>query len=193
MTLEEILRNVDILVPNSLPTDIKIQWINQINRQLFRDYPLPEAFYLFQAQNGVQLYELPPDCPEDRIKKVTIGERDFDYHPITSDDSPERFWTIVSGRLLIHPAPKTEETGMVYYKQRPIDLTINDIDKEVGFNQDYQNLMVFGCCELVALSNPDTFQLSSTYAAKFADLAEKANRDITKFRSKNVRVVNRWA
>jgi hypothetical protein len=39
MNLQEIIEDADLLVPNSLPITRKVGWVNQIQRQLYREIP----------------------------------------------------------------------------------------------------------------------------------------------------------
>jgi UDP-N-acetyl-D-mannosaminuronic acid transferase (WecB/TagA/CpsF family) len=39
MNLQEIIEDADLLVPNSFPITRKVRWVNQIQRQLYREVP----------------------------------------------------------------------------------------------------------------------------------------------------------
>jgi hypothetical protein len=196
MLLQEILDQIDIFVPNALPNDIKIKFINQVQRQLFRDYPATESIYRFITTEEDQLYPLPDDCPEDRIVRVVINEDDQDFIPIAeeglySDDA--EFWTISSGQLLINPLRDAGLVGYVYYKPRPTELSEDNLEEEPTFPEDFHELLVYGAAKRVsyALPKPDMAK-AQAMDTEYSRLAEKADLVLRK-KMDTVRIVRSWS
>lgn len=193
MKLSDVLNTVDTLVPNALPTSLKIQWVNQIMNQLHRDYPFPDAVHPFQTVVGEAAYILPFDVSEDRIAHLVIGEEEYPYSPLAVTDTYDKFWAVVvTGDILIHPVPKKVEDGVLYYRPRPVQMTEADLDDTPSFPADYHELLVFGVAARVAKVSKDTLDLVSMYEADFQQLAEKANRMLTKRKPKTVTIMRAW-
>lgn len=195
MNLQEILTTVDTMVPNTLPPGIKIQWINHIQNQLFRDYPVPEAIYPFRTQLGKQFYTLPEDCAEDRIKELVIGKETYPYVEQGAETNypPERFCSIVTGTLFVHPKPDRAESAFLSYKPRPVQMTADKLEAVPSFPKDYHELLVWGCASRVAKTNPEQLNLANVFDMDFQRLAAKADKDLRKKKQKQVTVSRAWS
>lgn len=194
MKLYEIIESVDILVPNSVPAAEKIKWINNIQRTLYRDYPVPEAVQPLIIKPGVQFYPLPENCAEDRITEVVINDRTYPYITRRPDneDSGDYFCTFVAGTLMIYPPPAMNTVGYLYFKPRPVTLTTDDMQKEPEFPADFHELLVFGCASRVALTKPETTGQSQEFDLKYRQLAEKADLVLQRKRTSTVNITRRW-
>lgn len=191
MKLSEILEQVDTLVPNSINVSTKVAWINHVQNQLYRDYPLPEAVHLFNLRAGQSLYVLPDDCPEDRIEEVVIND---DHYPfVTGGEADGRFCTIVAGTLMVNPTPTELGIGFLFYKQRPTQFSVSDMNAETNFPVDFQELLVFGCASRVAKSNPSTVNLAVVFDQDYRILAEKADLVLKRKQTNRVNIIRKWA
>lgn len=194
MNVQEMLDQVNMMVPNSLPDSLKISWFNQVQNQLFRDHQVPAAASLLVTEPGKKIYPLPDDCPEDRITQVVLQNRTYPYVPQAADAEfgPDAFCTIVIGQLLIHPVPEQAVNALVYYKPRPVQLSIDELDAVPTFPADYHELLVLGCASRVAKTDPNMLSLASVFDADFLRLADKADRDLTKVKPKATTFVRSW-
>jgi hypothetical protein len=113
MTLQEIIDEVDNnwLVGNTVTTATKVLHLNRIQNELYRSVNFPnDIAYLLQVAS-THFYNLPADCPPDRIKQVVVvnssGEETvFDYMDIAAQgEAPDEFWSIVDDKLYLYPAP----------------------------------------------------------------------------------------
>lgn len=193
MKLLEIVETVDTLVPNSVPLTTKIGWVNQIQNQLFRDYPVPEAVYAFAVQRDQQFYTLPKDCPQDRISELVIDNRKFPFVPrIDSEVVEDYFCSIVSGTLMIYPNPTTQALGFLYYKPRPVQMTADMMEEEPSFPSDFHELLVFGTASRVAKTKPDTLGQAQQFDMDYRLLAEKADLVLRGSKPNKVAITRRW-
>jgi len=190
MTLQEILDDVDSRIANSVSISKKVKWINLVQRQLFRDYPLPEAIDRFNTVPNLAVYPLPNDCAEDRITNVTVGGDKYDYQS-PNEEAHGQFWTIIVGQLMIYPTPTSVKEVMLYYRPRHNELSENNLDEVPNFPEDYHELLVYGCAERVAQVQRDV-DMVNNFAASFAELAEKARRKFKKQQPRRV-IARRWA
>lgn len=192
MKLSEILAQVDTMVPNSLTASTKVAWINHVQNQLFRDYPLPEKVHFFSVLTGRSLYELPDDCPEDRIRELVVDGITYPFMPIGPEESLERFCTIANGDLLIYPVPINPSTGVLFYKARPIQLAEANMEEVTNFPADFQELLVLGCAARVAKATPEQNGLASVLDQDFRVLAEKADLVLRQKMPRQVTLIRRW-
>lgn len=196
MLLQEILDAVDSYIPNALHNPLKIGFINQIQRQLYRDYPVPEATYRFVTDGFNQLIVLPSDCAEDRITKVVMDEEDLPYIPLADSDQvseTEEFWTIVDGVMLINPSGTADRIAYVYYRPRAFELSEDNLGEAPTFPEDFHELLVFGCAKRVALALPvpDTTKIQ-VFDTEYHRLAEKADLVLRKPKQTQVRIHRAW-
>ena len=189
MTVQEILADVDDRIANEISAETKIRWINQIQRELFRDYPLPEDVYLFETIPNLQFYELPADCAVDRITNVVVGTTQYPYVSF-SETAPFCFWTFIAGYLFLYPVPNEVLSVSIYYKPRPNELTSGNLQEKPNFPEDYHELLVYGCAIRVSqyLNEPNR---EVSFTTSFQMLAEKARREFKKPRPRKV-MVERW-
>lgn len=195
MNLQEILTTVDTMVPNNLPIGIKVQWINHVQNQLFRDYPVPETAYTFNTVIGQQLYPLPDDCSEDRLTSLVLDGDTVPYIApgLDYDVASETFFTLVSSLMMLFPEPIKVLPVFLYYKPRPVQLAETSLNVIPTFPKDYHELLVLGCASRVAKSmGPDQFSIAGILDSDFRDLAAKADRDLKKIRPKRVLTVRSW-
>lgn len=191
MILSEILEQVDTMVPNALSQAIKVSWVNQIQNQLYRDYPFPEAIMQFTVNSGQSLFVLPSDCPEDRIEEVIINEEHYPFLPQNASIDGQ-FCTVVAGTLMIYPEPTAVGTGYLFYKQRPTQLSATDLTVESNFPVDFHELLVLGCASRVAKTSPDTLNLASVFDQDYRILAEKADLVLRRKLPNKVSIVRNW-
>jgi hypothetical protein len=187
LTVEKIL-NYSRIPPNTISAAEKVRWLNQVQRQLFRDYPLPESVYRFDTVAGVAIYPLPDDCPEDRITKITVGGY---YYPFQaySEEAGSYFWTIVAGQLMIYPTPETSGTEiLIYCAPRPNELSESNLNAVPNFPEDYHELLVYGLAKRIAQARQDV-ALVNNFEADYQELAREANKEFKKQRPKQVLVL----
>lgn len=113
LTIQEILAQVDdLLVPNSLTDAQKVQMLNAIQRQLYREVDFPNAVERIYLTADVALYALPSNCPADRIRHLVISdgtdEMEYPYKNFAAKvaSSTQRWYTIYADtQILLNPTP----------------------------------------------------------------------------------------
>lgn len=195
MLLSEILQEVSVMAPSDIPLNMQISWINQIQRELFRDYPLPEAAFTLTINPGEQFFALPDNCPEDRILSLVIDDKEIPFIEQFSEveaGSRECFYSIALGELFIYPEPKHAATGVLYYRPRPRDLTVIDMSAAPDFPEDFHGLLAIGCAARIAAITPNLVNVYGALQGQYMALKEKADLMLTKRRQKRVYVARNW-
>jgi hypothetical protein len=190
MLLKEILEDADLLVNNALSQDQKIRYFNQVQRALFRDYPLKEEAYYFVAVPGIALYDLPPDCDEDFVISIYLDGMEYTYQT-PNDPASGTVYTFTNGKLFIQPTPNKQVDGYIYYKSKPIDVSLTDLDKEPAFLKDFHQLYVLGLAAKFALIGKD-YKTADELEVRFQNLARDAMTKMGRIKLKKTRIVRGW-
>jgi hypothetical protein len=186
MYVHEILTEVDLLVDNSLSSTHKIRYINQIQRQLFRDYRMKTSADFGVTVPGTALYELPSDCQEDNLLEVSVGGNRYDEAG-SDERAAGNVYTVVNHALLLQPTPTGEEEIYLYYYARPTELTESDMEAKPELSEDYHDLLIIGCAEKVALAMKDhaiAKELTARYGMLLREALVKLSPKIKKVRIK---------
>lgn len=190
MLLKEILFDANLLVPNSINDEIKVGWLNQIQRQLYRDFSFPDTSFAFLAEQGVNLYPIPENCSRERITALTIGEEEYKY--VTVDDTAKQnSWSIVDNMLWIYPTPQTSSQAYLNYRPRPDDMRLDMQDVEPQFPVDFHEILVFGIAARIARAGQDATK-AAEMNEQFMVLHDKAMKDLKPSRQKGVRQSRAW-
>jgi len=144
VTTGEILNLVDDLVKNSLSNEKKVIFLNLAQTELYKDYPLPEKMGRFNTVVGQSFYDLPDDCPEDRILWVTLDGKKYEYQsPEEEYQDEKRFWAIAIGELFISE-PDSVVEGVIYYRPSPTALSASSLTAAPDFPPDLHELLALG-------------------------------------------------
>lgn len=191
MNLQQILNEVKLLTPVSADvTDDQLMLrINQVQRKLFRELVLPDKMVGFSSTPGIPFYDLPVDCPEDRIKNVIVDG--MTYALISPEDKkpPLEFATVALNKLYLYPNPSNVVDVYLYYRPRYTDVI--SMDQVPDLPEDYHELLVFGCCQWVAATQRDVDMVNNMQSEYDALLAE-AKKYFRAFTPKKVRIAESW-
>ena len=192
MTLQEIIDQIDINVPNSLPLSTKIGFVNRIIEEYYRDHPVPDAVYPFITVPGQDFYELPPNCPEDRITKIVVDEKTYAYRDLRA---PQTYfsWSIVAEHVQLYPRPERALDAFIFFRPRPEGMTESDLNTIPGFAYDFQEMLVYGGSQrvAVAMAKPD-YERAAYYERQFEKVRDLADRRLRKPSQKRVAIYRPW-
>jgi hypothetical protein len=192
MKLSDLLEQVDVLVPNSLPNRMKIMFLNNIQRDIYREYPVPEATCVYTVTATSTLYELPDNCQEDAIRHVIVDGEEYTYQSDEGDGHGD-FWTLVTGGLLVYPLPSEGTTITVIYRAHPKELTEADLDAIPGIPEDVHLLLVYAVAKFVAASLPEPdYNRVNFLDGQYLILFEKSKQLMLKPKQRRIKIVNQW-
>lgn len=192
MTLHQIIEQIDINVPNSLPTSVKIGFVNRIIEEYYRDHPTPDAIYPFITVPNQEFYVLPSNCPEDRVTTIVVNEVPYKYRDIRQPGF--RFsWSIMAEQVQIVPTPTMALDGFIYFRPRPDGMIEDDMSIVPGFAYDYQEMLVYGGSQRAAavLVKPD-YEKVTYYERQFEKVREIADRKLKKPSQKRIAKYRCW-
>lgn len=196
LTLREIIMLADTLVPNNVQLASKIIWINQIMNQAYRDYPTLQAVQTYSITAGKEMYTLPPDCPEDRLSYLMFNDDRYEFisGDVDGELEVDSCITVLNGvAMVIYPTPKVSGMGFLFYKPRPNQLAVGDMDKKPNYPADFHEMLVSGLAARLAKASPETLGLVAIHESDFARMADKADMVLIKSRQKKVMNVRSWS
>lgn len=193
MNLGSILNEIKLLVPPSadITDDQLVQRINQVQRKVYRELPLPDKTFRTTTTPASPFYELPLDCAEDRIKSVIVDNRQYDKLGNQDTTSGNPFCTVVMDTLYLNPNPTNEVELIMYYKPRYHDLNASNSGDVPDLPEDYHELLVFGCAQWVASTQRDV-DMVNNMQAEYEDLLKDAKGYFRQFSPKRVLLKEMW-
>lgn len=190
MNLGQILNRVDLLIDNDISTEQKVTTINEISRQLFRKFPVPDKFIKFTTTE-IPFYILPDDISADRISFVIID--DVEYPAVNPNDknaATGRFCMVVTEGLFIHPNIP-DKTAILYYRPRHIELTASNLSAVPSFPEDYHELLVYGLAKWIAGIQRDV-DMVNNFQREYDDIMSDALADLRNMGQSRIELEVRW-
>lgn len=190
MLLKEIIADVDLIVPNSINDMTKVRWLNQVQRQVYRDYAFPDTSHAFTSEVGKSLYLIPDNCDRDRITGVVVSGKVYEYRSVTQDIA-DYCYTIVEEKLWIHPVPVKAEDAYLNYRPRPRDMRVDMQDAVPDFPEDFHELLVYGVALRVSRASQD-YKLTRELEDTFILLEQEAKRKLRVPKKRHVKIREPW-
>lgn len=158
MKLRDMLNQVGVLVPNDIPIDMQVSWMNQTQSSLYRFFESSEAAFEFVVQPNESFYDLPVNCIEGRTQRLVVDGEDVMYIAPEEDDTLRdiKFWTVFNKQVFLSPVPDRMQEATLYYKPSPTVLSVDAIDSDATFPTDFIELVILGCAIKVALATRAT-------------------------------------
>jgi hypothetical protein len=188
-TIGQLLTDIDIRVPNVFTTDQKIEWINEIQREIFKYMALIDTTFVTTVIDTFR-YLLPSDIRVDLIKSVEVSSdliitADTSFTPYTFKGFNEEFdgtnyFDALENYIGLYPVPvATGYKIQILYEKRPIALSSSNLSQVPELTEDYHNLLKYYCCSVIAKSghNPDV-QLTNNYMSDYNMLFLKMQKDL---------------
>lgn len=189
MNLQQIFDEVALLIDHDQTPAQMTNKLNQISRQLFREFPLPDKIYKFET-TSYPYYEIPLDCAEDRIRCVIIDDTEYEKlsPEIQNVDSP--FCTVFLEKLFISPNPVGRD-AYLYYRQRHVDLTPGNTGQVPSFPEDYHELFVYGLAKWIASIQRDV-DMVNAFQSEYDEIERKAKKGLRKMGLRRVKETTIW-
>lgn len=189
MNVQQIIDEVDLLVFNDQTPAQKVNKLNQISRQLFREFPLPDKVYKF-SMTEIPYYDMPEDCSEDRIKVVIVNGVEYQKLSPEIQQVTGSFCTVLMEKLFVSPN-KPDQEAYLYYLPRHVDLSTSSLYAVPTFPEDYHEILVYGLAQWVATIQRD-MDLINAFQAEYNAIYNKAKIGLRKMGLKKVRLTTIW-
>lgn len=189
MNLNQIFTKVRLLVHTDLTNQQLCDELNELSKQLFREFPLPDKVYRF-VTTEIPYYDYPNDCAEDRIRVVIIDDREYEKLSPEIQFVDRPFCTVIMDKLFINPN-ETGKDAYLYYRPRHIELTIGNLNAVPNFPEDYHDRLVYGLAQYTAMIQRDV-DLVNNFQAKIDEIEKRAKRGLKKMGLRRVKETTRW-
>jgi len=170
MRVLDILEDADQAIPNSVPTQTKVRWLNEIQDELWPRLDFPRAEATISLTPGESRYDLPSDCRPERIQQVYLnvagGFRvQLPHRDYANAGSRRRYWYSIdpSGRkIVLSSAPNTEGWSLDIHYIRPFKkISIEPGEGELGLDDEpeipmpFHSIYVWGLAARIAAAAGD--------------------------------------
>lgn len=189
MNVQQILDSTALLINHDITSAQQVNKLNQLSRQLFREFPLPDKIYKF-TMTSVPYYDLPADCAEDRIRVVIVNGCEYQKLSPEIQNVTGAFCTVLAGKLFISPNIEGQE-AYLYYGPRHVDLSATKLTETPTFPEDYHEILVYGLAQWIASIQRDT-DLVGNFQSEYDDIHKKAMKGLRKMGLKTVRLTTIW-
>jgi hypothetical protein len=193
MILSQILTEIKTLVPvtSDITDDQLVLKINQVQRKIYRQLPLPDKVVAFQSTPSIPFYDLPTDCSEDGIKNALVDNIDYKKLSNQEETITYAFCTVFINKLYLNPNPSNAVNVFLYYRPRYHDLISTNLNDTPDLPEDYHELLVFGCAQWVASTQRDV-DMNNNMQAEYDSLFEDAKRYFRQMTAKRTRIKDVW-
>lgn len=192
MNIADIILLADINVPNNLQSRIKIIFLNEICKQLHREFPYKDEVFPFITVPNQAFYKLPANCPENGINSIQVGNQTYNHHSQEELDIGYS-WFIVADQVMLNPIPTEKSLGYIYFRPQPMTFTEADLAEEPLFPEDFREALVYGISKRIALTLPaPDLKLAAYYGNEMDQLVEFARKKLLVVSKKRVAIYRQW-
>lgn len=130
-------------IGHSITTTQLCAWLTEDEKQLYRDIAFPNEAIIISTVANTKTYDLPTDCPADRIQYVVLvegaGETEYEYRPMTSEDTTGNWFTILlDTMIMLSEAPTTSGLDLiVFYNPKPATFSAGNLTVSPSYPEDY--------------------------------------------------------
>lgn len=163
MLLIEAVEEIQEKSSNHLSMESIIRKINMSRDQLLRRFGRETEIHRMDILEGEPQY--PWEIPMGSIKSVLVNGKNYPFSYL-NDFTRSYYYYFLSGTIGIYPTPQesVKEGLTVFYDKTLAPLTVDSLEQEIGFDRDYDMLVVYG-----ALKTIDT---GSLYTLKYNELLD---------------------
>lgn len=182
-TLQQIVDEADTAVGNAFTDDMKVSYLDDLQRELYRKFDTPERIETITTVANQGLYTLPDYIIPSRIKTVTLTDSDggnpteLDRRGYTEALSGSCYYTLeTSTASFIRVFPTPTEAGayiVICFKDSPNTLSSSDMSTIPRFFGDYHGILVAGLAARIALWRKDT-DLMAYWKTEYNRLLQEA-------------------
>jgi hypothetical protein len=187
LTIQEIIAEADVLVPNPYSNTEKIAWLNAINQEFFDVVKIPNT-ETFSSVTGIKTYTLTGNIKEKSIDKVMIGNlkyRSLNYEDVQPAQNWYTFNNATKLLTLSTAASQSGITGIVrFYQVALTNFATGTVGTDVpDAPAEYHWIYVLGLAEYIAKANKQEENVSKygdQYRNALATAAKNYPKEIAK-------------
>lgn len=157
LSLQEIINEADVLVPNAYSNGDKVNWINILNQQFFEVVKIPRL-YTFNTVGGQAQYTLYNQIRSNNIDKVHVGNVIYRSFGLEDVQPTQNFFTYDDNNftLALFPPPYGVLFAKVrYYQMATTSFISGNLTVPPDAPPEYHWTYVIGLCSYIAKAMDD--------------------------------------
>lgn len=192
MDVQTIIKRIRMIVPcPDLTDDDIVETLNELERKIYRELTLPDKINRVSSTPTSPYYDLPSDCPEDRLQNVVIDGREYVKVAPNEENPPRYFCSVILGKLYIHPNPTDVKDVYLYYLPPYGTLSAALATQKPTMPEDYHSLLVYGCAQWIASLQRDV-DMVNNMQTEYAALLTDAKKNLRTLVPTHSCVQERW-
>lgn len=182
LTIQQIINEADLLVPNAYQTADKIPWLNKVNQEFFEIVKIPQSS-VFTTVAAQASYVLPNDVRDNNIDKARVGL--INYLSLNYEDvkPAQNFFTFNESdhKITFDPVPYAADLRAIvrYYRIATSTYVSGTLTANPDAPAEYHWIYVLGLCEKIANANNDTGK-SNNYGSEYRSALAAAAQNYSK-------------
>lgn len=164
-TLQQIMKEADVRVPNPFDTAQKISWLNEINVEFFEIVRIPKVFR-FMVIGGTDTYSLPSEIRSHAIESVRNQSVMYESIQYEKVQPGRNYWNLDDDthQLSLFPRPSIgAEAFISYRKKTESTYLISDLSAKPDAPIEFHWAYILALCERIAKAMNDV-PLANNYA-----------------------------
>lgn len=176
-TVQQVINEADILVPNVLSVQQKLDQLNNITNEFYNNIKVPSVIIFPMISNPI---EVPVNDMKDKdINYIQVGYMIYknDDHVGTFNTGNRFDYNNTSKLLTLRPSYKKGSDCVIrYYKSRSKTYTISTLDTDIDAPSEFQQSFVPALAAWIALTQDDISR-SSIYEAQYRSVWNAASQN----------------
>lgn len=165
LTLQQIIEQADVRVPNVFTAADKVNWLNEVNKDFFDMVKIP-LVHTFTTVTNQSDYPLPNDVRGKNISIVKIGNGLYSSLLTDAPIPSMNYWTFndTNNTLTLTPTPyRPVESFVRYYRIGTTEFVSTVLSVNPDAPPEYHHIYTLGLCERMAKAMNDG-ALAANYA-----------------------------
>lgn len=179
LTLQQIINEVDTLVPNPFDVTKKVTWLNELNKDFFEIVKIP-LVYQFTTTSGQPNYTLPSEIKSQHIKRVLLKYTIYNSMQYEDANPGHNFWIVddTTKVLTLNPTPSLAGDKVIvrYNKTSKTTFLPSGLSVTPDAPEEYHWAFVLGLCERVAQGLNDV-TLANNYGSDYRSFLSIAQQN----------------
>lgn len=187
-TVQQIIDDIKVRVPNSFTNAQIIGWLNEGMRKLYK-YMNSTTFEAFTTVANQSIYLLPENCTFDQVLEIELTTdlivtvdslfTSYTYAEMFEKMQSNKFFDGLSNNFGLYPIPTvTGWNGRIFFGNKPQLITSNDLNYIPEINEDYQDTIKYYALSIIASAGrAPNISLSNIYKIMFNDMMSAMFKD----------------
>ncbi|MDC6267714.1 phage adaptor protein [Lysinibacillus fusiformis] len=165
LTLQQIIKEADVRVPNPFDAAQKISWLNEINVEFFEIVRIPKVFR-FMVNGGTDTYALPASIRSHAVESVRNQAVMYESIQYEKVQPGRNYWNLDDDthQLTLFPRPTINAEAIINYRKKTESIYLTtDLSAKPDAPAEFHYAYILGLCERIAKAMNDV-TLANNYA-----------------------------